>query len=154
VLLLFSKDFVSDIFKSCVFTLVSQLQKNALKQSLSVGVEQQATALSSQKKPVWIPWLELVATIDLTGGQSVTEHFRYIFFGHFNADNTLSVGAIVRPKFKVMSVSALVMHPGGTVSIRFSLRVVGAAVTLKIAGASPEFQGRIFGQVVCQPLPV
>ena len=53
-----------------------------------------------------------------------------------------------------MPVSALVMQPGGRKSLVLALCVVRRAGPLIIAGSHPEFGRTVFGEIVCESLPV
>lgn len=103
---------------------------------------------------VGVAGLKVRTPVDFAGGQPVTEHFCHIFFGHFNACDAFSVDTVVCPIFKVVAIAAFMMHPGSTVSDGTALCVIGAAVPLVIFYTGPKFYGRIFGQVMCQSLPV
>ena len=99
----------------------------------------QPTPLSAQKKLIGIARGKGISAVDLAGRQAVTEHFRHIFFRHFHADDSAAIQTVVCPKFKVMAVAALMMHPGGAIAFCLSLGVIGAVITLKVFGTSPKF---------------
>ena len=92
--------------------------------------------------------------IRLAGRDPVHDHLRQIPPRHLDR-LILPRGRIdVRPVFKMVLVAALVVHPRLGIPLGLALGGVGAAVALILADARPEFDRRIFGQVVCQALPV
>ena len=135
---LFSKHLFPDIVKSGIFAVILQFLQQSFQQSLCSGVEQQPTPLSAQKKLIGIARGKGISAVDLAGRQAVTEHFRHIFFRHFHADDSAAIQTVVCPKFKVMAVAALMMHPGGAIAFCLSLGVIGAVITLKVFGTSPK----------------
>ena len=106
------------------------------------------------EKLVGVSRLKVLTPVDLAGGQTVTEHLRYIFFRHLHADDALAADTVIGPIFKMVAVAALVVHPGGAVPFVPTLGVVGAAVPLKIFDTGPELHRGELGQIVGQALPV
>ena len=76
----------------------------------------------------------VVAHIDLGCGNAVAEHLGDVSQRHLNGANNLINGRVIRPVFKVMAVSALVVHPCVGVALDLTLAVVGTA------GALPVFR--------------
>ena len=143
-----------DVSKGGILALVPKLQQHFFQQSGGIGVEHQMPPLAPLKEFIGISVGKLIAAVNTAGSQSVTEHFRDIFYWHFDADDALAVGAIVRPVFKMVAVAPLVVHPGGGIALFPALGVIGAAVALKIADPHKKFLGGVFGQVMGQALPV
>ena len=117
-------------------------------------MNQQPFVLAPKKKSIGIARIEILSSIDFAGGQPVTEHLGYIFFRHLHADDTFTVNTVVRPELEVVTVPALVMHPGGAVAVFLPLGVVGTVITLEVFDACPELHRGVLGQVMGQSLPV
>ena len=148
----FTQYFVLHICKCGVLALVPQLQQDRLQQVGGGRVEQKVAALAAQKKFIGITGVKILAAVGFAGGKTITEHLRYIFGGHFNAGDP--IGGVVCPIFKMVTIAAFVMHPGGAVSFAAALSVVRTAVTLKIFDTCPELHRGVFGKVVGQSLPI
>ena len=69
----------------------------------------------------------IFALIYLACGNSVANHFDDVSERHFYRTHFAFYGIIVSPVFKVMLVSAFVMHPCKRISVFISLKLIGAS---------------------------
>ncbi|CAN4010851.1 Cell division protein FtsL, partial [Dysosmobacter welbionis] len=92
--------------------------------------------------------------VDLAGGQTVAEHLRHIFSRHLHTYDPFAGGAVIRPILKVVAVAALVVEPGGAVSMFLPLGVVWAVIPLEVFRPGKELHRGVLGQVMGQALPV
>ena len=83
--LLFSKYYLPYIIEGSVLPLIPKGQKDGLQQCLCVGMKQQAALLAPEKELIGITGVEVLAAVDLAGGQAVAEHLRHILLRHFHA---------------------------------------------------------------------
>ena len=93
------------------------------------------------------------ALVYLACGHSVTEHLDNIFKRHFDRLHPSSRRLVVGPIFKMVPVSALVVHPGGRIPVLLALLLVGTAGALKIPDSCQKLGRAVLGQVVPKPLP-
>ena len=117
-------------------------------------MQQQAAVLALQEEGIGVAGGEVLAPVDLAGGQPVAEHLRHVLLRHLHAADAAAVPQVVRPVLKVVAVAALVVHPGAAAALGLPLGVVGAAVPLEVPDAHPELPGGVLGEVMSQALPV
>lgn len=150
------QDVMPDIGKGGILALVPQLDQHGFQQIRGLLI-QDRVGLGTLKKFPRIRIFKRFAPVDPAGGVPVAEHLCHIFDRHLHphdAGGAVGLLPVVRPVFQMVSVAALVVEPGGGVSLILPLRIVGAAVTLKVSHAHPKFLRRVFGKVVRQTLPI
>ena len=91
--------------------------------------------------------------VDFACRYAVAEHFFDVSQGHFNGFVHLCGWIDVVPIFKMVAVAALVVHPRIGAAKELAFALVGAPCALIIARAGDKLGGRIFGEVVKNPLP-
>lgn len=91
--------------------------------------------------------------IDFTGGHAVAEHLGYIAHGHGNRLVFVTYSIIVRPVFKVVSVSSLVVEPCGGIAVKLTFLLVGTFIAAVKPCAGDELGGAVLRKVVPEPLP-
>ena len=146
--------FVPHKCKRCVLALLFQLQQNRFQKRRCLGMKQQPPVLAPEKEPVGVAGVKLVAPIRFAGSQPVAKHFCYVSGRHFHTGDAGAVGGVICPEFKMVTVTALMVHPRGAVSVGGPLGVVGTAIPLKIFGSGEKFHRRILGKIMGQSLPV
>ena len=95
-------------------------------------MDQQPPVLAPEIELVRVTGIEILSPVDLAGGQTVAEHLRHIFSRHLHTYDPLAGGAVIRPILKVVAVAALVVEPGGAVSMFLPLGVVWAVIPLEV----------------------
>ncbi len=91
--------------------------------------------------------------INLACSNTVAKHFGNIADWHFYGHNLFFDGVIVRPIFKMMFISSLVMKPRGAVTVNISFCLIGTACTDIVFYPLDKFGGRIFRKVMAYTLP-
>ena len=94
-----------------------------------------------------------LSALDLAGGHTVAKHFDDKAQRHFYRRVFPLRGIDVHPIFKMMTVSALVVHPSQGISVFLSLPLVGASRAQIMLCAGNKLRWRVFGQIVKQSLP-
>ena len=96
----------------------------------------------------------VLALIDLARADAVAEHLDKVLFRHFYRGHHMRDGIIVRPVFKVMTVAALVVHPGKRIAVVRTLQLVGAAAAACIMlNARDKFGRGEFGYIMPESAP-
>ena len=94
----------------------------------------------------------LLSPVDFAGGNAIHHHLRQIPPGHWNR-LVLAGGRIqICPVLVVMPVPALVMQPGGRITLFLPLCSIGTADSLVIFGSGPKLRRGVLGKVMGQPL--
>lgn len=94
----------------------------------------------------------ILAAVGLGGGHAVAEHFLDVTVGHRHGHDFLRCHFVVVPEFKMMLVSALVMHPGQAVTCIPTLSIVRRFLSGIIFATGNEFRGAVLGKIVEKPL--
>ena len=96
----------------------------------------------------------VLALIDLARADAVAEHLDKVLFRHFYRGHHMRHGIIVRPVFKVVTVAALVVHPGKRIAVVRTLQLVGAAAAACIMlNARDKFGRGEFGYIMPESAP-
>jgi len=93
-----------------------------------------------------------VSVVDHPSGDSVAEHFLDVFQRHLDRGHFPRHRVVICPIFKVVLVSALVVHPGVGKAVILPLALVGGTVALIVPGSDYEFRRGILREVVEEPL--
>ena len=142
-----------DIGKRSFFALIPQHFQYIIQFLLRVGVHTgtlHTVAEIGKRRAVSIAF----PLIGHTGSPSVHNHLYQIPPGHMQGFILAGFLVDIRPIFVMVTVSAFVVHPRLTIALFLTLCGVGATCSLIESCAGEEFCGRVFGQIVGEPLPI